>query len=660
MKQTHRKLIVMVCFFLFTITIGFISYQHRSGIKACIIDYVDRIRIAIKYDNTFAHKEPVTPEKRYLSIGFDDFRPSDFSMVEPLFRSYGAKATYNRIAYKPSLSAADRHLISALLVRGNELGDHTWFHCNYLYTDPLCNGQEYGRTDGDQQPFPSNDQLRVDCGDGKNAFGFDINQPVCESGKRITENGLVWSEYQVPWKNLSDEQCQQMRDSFSIYKDTSGKLATLDALSNQYCGTSGSSFGSWNPETGCYTGGIFTGCKTSCNHEIWERVLALTAAFYREQYSSRLSMHTWSWPGDPRSPFVFPDDQSNFYYDTDHTLLYNYLARFPSTLYVDQDNKPKYRSWTDVLREYGYTIAHDTWFPSRADGTETVMMSKQLILNASLSRQDALVYRTGGSVSYLDIASDYPEDFFQDQTKSVAAQMYDAGRSFYRFIESIRHNTANGMIHGEIIDSEDTASERVFLQQMLEYCKQTGVQVISKAEAYDICFNHSLQSGNLIYNPNLRNTAREFMPDSEKVPDNPDGYQGACKVITTMESGKSIPVLQVSGETVYTHYGIPLGGLTLRLQAKGKGKICIYGIKNATPVDATVTSLDCLAENSIDHSDFMETTCVFQIPDHPIEEYEQICEGYGNKYMGIKIVYDGNMEIRNIDLQLSQPLSASN
>jgi len=121
------------------VAIVFWGYQHRSEIIETKTEYQDRIRVAIKYDNTFTHKEPVTPENRYLAIGFDDFRPSDFSMVEPLFRTYGAKATYNRIAYEPSLNAHDRHLISDLLVYGNEVGDHTWFHCNYLYTDPLCN-----------------------------------------------------------------------------------------------------------------------------------------------------------------------------------------------------------------------------------------------------------------------------------------------------------------------------------------------------------------------------------------------------------------------------------------------------------------------------------------------------------------------------------------
>ena len=97
------------------------------------------------------------------------------------------------------------------------------------------------------------------------------------------------------------------------------------------------------------------------------------------------------------------------------------------------------------------------------------------------------------------------KEIFKKDGKSIASQMYDMGGSFYKFIESIRQDTSNGLIHGEIIDSQDNYSEYIFLKQMLEYCKATGVEVVTKAEAYDICFNNIIDSGNLIYNPNLRN-----------------------------------------------------------------------------------------------------------------------------------------------------------
>jgi hypothetical protein len=235
-------------------------------------------------------------------------------------------------------------------------------------------------------------------------------------------------------------------------------------------------------------------------------------------------------PGSESSPFIFEKDGLK-YYDLDCTQLYNCLARFPSSLYRNESGDDKYRSWTSLLREYGYKTTHDAWYPSRADGEGLVMMSKQFIYNASLSRLDALPYSTNRTISYIDIANEYPKEFFDDDSeKSLASQMYDAGGAFYEFIESLRQDTSNGMIHGEVIDSENTYSEKIFLKEILEYCKATGVEVVSKAEAYDICFNNVIDEGNLIYNATLRNTALEFMPDAENVPENPDGYTGDCKV----------------------------------------------------------------------------------------------------------------------------------
>lgn len=83
----------------------------------------------------------ITPEKRYLAIGFDDFRLSDFTIVEPLFREYGARATFNRVAFDSSFPEIDIAKMNQILSGGNEIGDHTWFHCNYIFNYPMCNGQ---------------------------------------------------------------------------------------------------------------------------------------------------------------------------------------------------------------------------------------------------------------------------------------------------------------------------------------------------------------------------------------------------------------------------------------------------------------------------------------------------------------------------------------
>ncbi len=295
----------------------------------------------------------------------------------------------------------------------------------------------------------------------------------------------------------------------------------------------------------------------------------------------------------------------------------------------------------------GYCITHDTVYPSRFDGAKKVCMSKQLIFNAFYSRKDALLYSTNRTVSYEDISKEYDKSYFTSSKKSRALQMYESKGSFYKIIEALRHDTSNGLIHGEVIDSVNTYSERIFLEELLKYCKQTGVEVISKAKAYDVCFNHPVQDGNLIYNPTFRNTAKEFLKDAENVPPNPDGYSGDCSVVSL--DGKRC--LCISGRTTYLHYGIPLGKIEYSAFAKGNGKISIYAIKNNTPVEHNDEDLLCFGSLNINSNVGNTYMIDFDVPDNLETEYEQICAGLGEKIMGIKIVYSGKLEIEKIDLK---------
>ncbi len=81
--------------------------------------------------------------------------------------------------------------------------------------------------------------MRNDYGSGKNAFGFELNTSIKEQNF-----GYEWELLDTTWEKLTDEQCQQIRDFFSIYKDTTGKLELFDYLSNKYLGTTGNYFGS--------------------------------------------------------------------------------------------------------------------------------------------------------------------------------------------------------------------------------------------------------------------------------------------------------------------------------------------------------------------------------------------------------------------------------
>lgn len=306
------------------------------------------------------------------------------------------------------------------------------------------------------------------------------------------------------------------------------------------------------------------------------------------------------------------------------------------------------RSWIQVLRQSGYKMTHDTEYLGRNDGQQLPMMSKQLIYNASFSRRDALLFSTNTTVSYNGTATAYPESYFCDTKKSAAAQMYDGNGEYYKFIEAIRHDTANGLVHGEVIDSVDSYSEKVFLTQVLEYCKQTGVEVIPKAAAYDFCFNYKIEEGNLIYNPALRNTAKEFMPDAEKVPDNPDGYIGDCNVI--QDSDRESALITI-GESYYLHYGIPLGNIRYSADVKGNGRIVIFAIKNSDSTDLNNDNLLKLDEISISKEGYGKCVSEFTVTNNEETDYEQLCEGLGEKIMGLKIVYSSGLQIKNITLE---------
>ena len=428
-------------------------------------------------------------------------------------------------------------------------------------------------------------------------------------------------------------------------KDTStGIIEILDYLSNKYLGTSGSSNDSWDNKKECYTGGIFTGCKTSANHEIWERILQVTKSFILENFGQ--NVRTWSMPGSKFSQCYFPY-KGQYYYDEEHTLHVNNLARFPSSLYKDENGNPKERSWTEVLRENGYVNTHDSWYPGRVDGQSVPCMSYQYIMNASLSRSDALEFSTmaNRSVTSSEVAHEF-DVIDLGTVDSIEVAMYDHEGCFKTAIENWRNNTANGIICGEVIDSEDTWSEKVILEGWLKYCSAVGIDVITKSEAYDICFNHNVEKGNLIYNPKLRNTAKEFLPTAKTIPSNPDGYKGDCFV----EDSENTPVLVTKGITTYNHFGIPYGRIVYVAQIKGKGFVKVRAIKNNTNI-SEIGQTEVIAEKEIDSLEgFSIYQMVFDVLENAMTLYEQKCAGWGNKIIGIRIEYSAGLQVKDIKM----------
>ena len=581
-------------------------------------------------------------QDRIVSFGFDDFRRSDFSMVLPIFASYGATATFNRIAGPEKHgNVADVESMTKLEALGNEIGDHTWCHWNGPFEVPLMNGQDPAVPEGGQVPFPSNDHMRKDRGDGCNAFGFALTNRVgvqlCDF---LTYAYRRWTAFDTTWGELTDEQCQRIRAYHSVYANTCGMLDLFDGLSNRYLGTTGRSHGSWDADRGCYTNGIFTGCRTSANHEIWERIVELTRAVYREKYRKDFGFSTWSWPGGMNTPLFFEKDGRR-YLDAACTLLANDLARFPSTRLAGPDGKPLLRSWTDVLRSAGYVMTHDALYPSCKDGTPRTMMKRQMIYNATWSRRDALAYRSEKTIDYNRIVREYADARFTNDLTTAAVEMYEAGGTYRSFVEAVRHDTAAGLMHTESIDSVDASSEAAFFDRVLAYCRNAGLRVLSKRQAFDIAFGRRFEYGNLIRNGSFRNTAAEFLRGAKSVPRNPDGYTGDCHV---MKGPDGRPLLAVRGETRNLLYGVPTGMLRYSVRVRGRGTIRIRAVKNSDSLD--LSTCQTLVEIPIAADELAACEASFAVPENPETAYEQRWEGLGEKIMGLEFVYSPGLFIQ--------------
>ena len=586
------------------------------------------------------HSGTITPKSRFLVWGFDDFRNTDFSFIIPLFNKYGAKGEFNKIFNNIVATDSEKTQLAAVLRGKHEIGDHTWLHYKYPFDEPLWNGQNPNSPDGNQIPYPLDTDFTQAVDGYKNVFGIDTRWTVSGTNSSIPID--------TTWANLSAAECQQIRELFSVMKDTSSNvIAKLDGLSNKYLGTSGSSNGSWSDAEGCYTGGIFTGCKTSANHEIWERYLLVTNLWLKDQFKLNYNLKTWSKPGSKASGCYYKYDGKK-YYDRNHTILVNNLARFESSLYDNNDGTGKLRSWTDVLAEFGYVATNDAQDPSLVDGQTKPCMSTQFVYNSWGNKPNALIYPNTRNkyMDYASIATEYTEGTDLQGTEPYEVQMYsDPNSSFHKAVEGWRKSTANGIIASQITDSMDTWSERMIIEGLLKFCKSAGIQPITLAEAYDICFNNNISGGNLLYNPEFKNSAKEFMPTAN-VPDNPDGFDGDCEV----NKVSGVPTLTINDTTIYDHYGVPNGQLVFKGSFKGSGTITIKEIKNNTPY-ANINSADTLATITINSESFAEQSETITVADNDLTAYEQLCAGYGNRVIGLRFIFSGGIDVRNISLK---------
>ena len=167
----------------------------------------------------------------------------------------------------------------------------------------------------------------------------------------------------------------------------------------------------------------------------------------------------------------------------------------------------------------------------------------------------------------------------------------------------------------------------------MRFCKSAKIEVITKSEAFDIAFNNTVENGNLIYNPDLINNAKIFLPTGN-VPNKPDGYYGDCVIEIDSATNENVLFADYQGINTcyYDHYGVPTGNLTFSCNAKGSGNIGIYAIRNNTPVGNVS---DLIASIDVTESEYTAKSSNLFIKDEPIIAYNGVDEGLSNKICGL-------------------------
>ncbi len=113
----RQPLFLLVLFLFCSISWSSCSYSRQSTLEPVIGDslWIKDVEDFF-YKNQYPYSDEVTPKKRFIALGFDDFRSSDFSLIIPLLNKYGAKAEFNRIHYSTSVTDDEMALVNIAIM----------------------------------------------------------------------------------------------------------------------------------------------------------------------------------------------------------------------------------------------------------------------------------------------------------------------------------------------------------------------------------------------------------------------------------------------------------------------------------------------------------------------------------------------------------------
>ena len=589
----------------------------------------------------FAADREITVESRFAAFGFDDGRQSDFDWVAPLFTQYNVHGTFNVInnggTSKPEYIAK----VNKLIAEGHEIGDHTIGHSTYMYEQPFCNGQPEENYIG-SKGSPANDEMRKDQGNGRNAFNTPLDQKVKATIQQSFARLGLSDPDNKTWRTLTDEDCQKIRNCYSVWNG--GGLDYLDKLSAIYCGTTGSSKApdAWNGRV--FTKGIFTGCKTTCNHEIWDRLVEIQQHWYTQHFNLKAPPTNWSQPGGQRCPGLLYYKNGKRFFDRDCTILANHYGKCRSTRTGNS------RSWADLLRENDFTTTSDSIAEGLYDGSIYRSIFIEMPFNANLSRDDNICRETFFNRVWLTpLQVNGPAQEPLASSKDWLKTIYETDACFKRQIDNIVRNSASGRIAFGLYDSVDTFGARLVYDLCLQFCRKANIKAVSMKEAYEIAYKTPLTKGNFFRNPTMARTVHSVI-GAKNAPEAPDGWT-AGRVADPAPPDARIAralALEGTGRSEYFVFGVPLGKLDFSFAAiKGDGwaKLTIKKVRN---IDPYLNSDGCpvLAEIAIDGDKVWKNyrTTLF-LEDAPRltspSELSPTCDGLDNKICGLVFVLEG-------------------
>jgi uncharacterized protein YukE len=615
--------------------------------------YVQKIRKEI-----FKFRGDPSYQKFFLAIGFDTTDPK---IELPILSKYNKVATVNvRSTTRPTETEINSVLSFAQC--GFEIADYALYRASFLAYSPFYNGQPVSGGDGTQVGFPPAEHFSENPGNpGYNYFGKLLSAAI---GTIIMINDAGYQPSPNPyyiaptttWADMATDPVKQqyLRDAFSVfntyyeqsYENGAKLIDFLDGLSNELLGTSGSSKGSWNGTQ--YTGGIFTGCKTSQNHEIWERITEIKLKLFKKYYGIVQNITEWSMPGSPSLPVGYLYNSKTYQtVDHDRTKMYNDFCKASSTRLKDKDGNDLSRSFIDVLRAYGFKHMHDSKYPGRTDGL-SVMNIQYLSRNSRYFKNRDTLGHLGADIVEAPFDS---TDYSGVTTSDWLKYLYENSTIFKSQLDRILKQNSQGILPYAVIDTRDTFSCKIALESLVRFCELANIELITKEQLWDLSFNYDVR-GNLIPNPNF-NILQSKM-NIVNAPLSPNGWEGDCGKAfdATVPDGKSNTL--TCNSTAYTQvFGIPTGKLGFSFYSKGSGTVNIYAIKNKTAYTSKETP--AIATLAISGGTSFEKRAIeIAIPDNALvpstdPSYIPECERLQDKICGLYI------ELVGAGLKLTMP-----